>query len=111
MSFEKRVTFDSTRAVSFFQILITYIPLGTSFPQALRQLIISNFTNVTLDYSFDGVTDHFSLGAGGTIELSTHDFSSPDEIAQFVSGTQLFVKHRGTPAAIDGTMVDGAFLT
>ena len=75
----------------------TYLGVGTAISNPARQFLIWNLTDVTLQFSFDGVNDHFPLPSNS---FFLDDISSNTSITQnflLGQGTRLYVKTIGTP--------------
>jgi len=74
-----------------------YSPIGTAFEHKMRLLIFQNLTDATLQFSFDGVNDHFPLLSNGTliIDLMTNS-AQPNGFFSSI-GTSPNVKRIGTP--------------
>ena len=60
----QRLIFDRQRALSAGSIPGTYAAVGTPLSVIANQFMISNFTNVPLQFSLDGTNAAFVLAAG-----------------------------------------------
>jgi hypothetical protein len=75
----------------------TYLGVGTSILNPARQFLIWNLTDATLQFSFDGINDHFPLPSNA---FFLDDISSNTSLTQSFllgQGTRLYVKEIGTP--------------
>lgn len=73
-----------------------YLGVGTAISNPARQFVIWNLTDVLLQFSIDGITDHFILPANG---FFLDDISSNTSVSQnflLGQGTRLYVKTTGT---------------
>lgn len=63
-----RAAFETARETQFGSITASFTVVGTPFTQPIRQLIIQNFTNQTIDFSIsqNGANKHLSLLAGSS---------------------------------------------
>jgi hypothetical protein len=60
----QRLKFDTQRSLAFGSIGAGYTKVGTALAFPANQFMVSNFTNTPLQFSTDGITDHFVLAAG-----------------------------------------------
>ncbi len=99
---------ESQDSIAAASIGASYSAIGnTPFQHPMRLLIFQNLTDALLQFSFDGVNDHFPLAANSTliIDLMTNS-SQPSGFFASV-GTQLMVKRIGTPTT--GSVYVSAF--
>lgn len=99
---------DAQRSLAFGGISGTYAAIGTAFANVVRMMIVQNLTNATLQFSFDGVVDHFVLPASGQVifDVTTNQISNANGF--FISvGTQMSVKTIGSPGS--GSVYVSAF--
>jgi hypothetical protein len=76
----------------------TYLGVGTAISNPARQFLIWNLTDVSLQFSFDGINNHFPLPGNG---FFLDDISSNTSLSQnylLGAGTRLYVKTLGTPS-------------
>lgn len=88
---------DVQRSLAFGSIIASYTAIGNAFERPMRILNIQNLTDATLQFSFDGVNDHFVLPSGGffLIDITTNKI---EDRGFYVSkGTTMHVKRFGTP--------------
>lgn len=60
----QRLKFDAQRSLAFGSIGAGYTQIGSLLTVPANQFLVSNFTNTPLQFSTDGLTDHFVLAAG-----------------------------------------------
>lgn len=111
MSFEKRIDFNPERSIAFGSIGAAYTPITPSFEQATRLLRISNETDVPLYFSFEGTMDQLSLPSGGSIVLTTQQFSSTQVEASFRTDTTLYVKRLAGAPTLGTVFVNTGFVS
>lgn len=74
--------------------------VGTAMTRPIRLIVIQNFTDVDLMFSFDGVNDHLPLATSGYLVL---DLTSNKTIPQgffLAEGSRLYVKQlSGAPGS------------
>ncbi len=73
-----------------------YLGVGTALENPARQFLIWNLTDKLLQFSFDGLTDHFVLPAQG---FFLDDISSNTSVSQnflLAQGTRLYAKTTGS---------------
>ena len=93
-----RMLFEPQRVLAFGGIGAAYAAVGTPLNYPIRQFLIQNLTDVTLQFSFDGVNDHFPIPSNG---FFLDDICSNTSVSQgfFISqGTTLYVKDIGSPS-------------
>lgn len=92
MSLAIRFQAETVRTLAFGSIGAGYTGVGTAMTRPIRLVVIQNFTDVPLMFSFDGVHDHLPLQASGYIIL---DITSNKTIQQgffLAEGQRLYVK-------------------
>jgi hypothetical protein len=91
---------ETLRSLAFGSISGTYAAIGTALANPSRILIIQNFTNDQLIYSFDGTNNHLTLPSGGQIVL---DFTANKTVtggaAYVAAGTTIYVKQVAGPSS------------
>jgi len=58
-----RLAFEEQRSLAFGSISATYAGIGGAFAHPVRMLEVQNLTDADLQFSLDGVTDHFICAA------------------------------------------------
>ena len=99
---------DAQRSLGYGSITSSYASIGTSFQHVVRLMIVQNFTDVTLQFSFDGVVDHFVLPSGGQLIMDVTTNGIPTANGFFIAiGTLMSVKTLGSPST--GSVYVSAF--
>lgn len=91
-----RMQFEPQRSLAFGSISGAYMGVGSAVSHPLRQFIIQNLTDATIQFSFNGIDDHFPLPAGG---LFIDDITSNKAISQgffLAEGERLYAKTLGS---------------
>lgn len=92
MSLAIRLMPETVRSVAFGAIGDVYMGLGTAMTRPIRQLLLQNFTNANMMFSFDGINDHLPLPSFGYF---CDDITSNKTLAQgffLAEGTRIYVK-------------------
>lgn len=97
----QRVAFEPRRSIAFGSISGTYAAVGTPFSNSIRMLKVENETDVSIDISYDGSTDHDRVAASSAF---IYDFVSntPTERGtwEFPKGLQIYVKGAPTSGSV-----------
>lgn len=100
MSLAIRFQAETVRSLAFGSIGAGYTGVGTAMTRPIRLIVIQNFTDASLMFSFDGVNDHLPLQASGYIIL---DITSNKTIPQgffLAEGQRLYTKQlSGAPTS------------
>jgi hypothetical protein len=89
---------EPQRTINYSAISGTYTGIGTSFLNPVRLYLLQNFTDANLQFSWDGINDHFPLPAGGSMVLDiTSNKSSTGGMFAAAQGDRTYVKEIGTP--------------
>lgn len=92
-----RVAFEGQRSLAFGSISGTYAGVGTAFSNPIRMLEVQNLTDADLQFSVDGVNDHFVVAAN---QAKIYDFSSNKTSSTglyIAEGDRIYVKTIETP--------------
>lgn len=92
-----RVAFEAQRSLAFGSIGASYAGIGTSFDNPIRLAFIQNLTNATLQFSFDGVDDHFPLPSNGYFLMDISANKTVEEGFYIAEGDRIYVKRLDTP--------------
>lgn len=87
--------FEPMRSLAYGDISDTYAVVGAPASPAIHQFIVSNDTDVTLTFSFDGVNDHFVLLAGSQFVSDVNANKSSNHLFMGV-GDALHVRYGGS---------------
>ncbi|MEE8208148.1 MAG: hypothetical protein V3T88_04225 [Nitrosomonadaceae bacterium] len=93
-----RAQWETVRTLAFGSISGTFMGVGTVFDNPARNLIIQNFTDVTLDFSDDGVDTKFKLIPNSLFvwDITTN---KSNETGFFIpEGARIYVKRVGSAA-------------
>ena len=97
MSSAIRFAPEPVRTLAFGGIGAAYAAVGTALSNPIRIFFLQNLTDESLMFSFDGVTDHIPLPAGGFLLI---DVTANKSLAQgffIAEGERLYVKEIVTP--------------
>jgi hypothetical protein len=97
MSLAIRLQCEPQRSLAAAAILAGYMGIGTSFNNPIRILFIQNYTNALLQFSFDGIIDHFPLEAGGFLLLDVTANKTIQTGCFFPEGARVYVKQIEVP--------------
>ena len=93
MSLAIKAKFEAQKEIAFGAIDANYSAIGTAFTNTARVIFIDNFTDVALQFSFDGVNDHFIVwGPGGKAIDVTANRSDVTGELYFPVGQIVYVK-------------------
>ncbi len=90
-----RMLFEPQRALAFGVIGAGYMGVGTAVTHPLRQFFIQNLTDQTLQFSFDGINDHFVLPRNGYFISDVTANKSVTQGFFLAEGDRLYVRHLG----------------
>lgn len=94
MSYSQSIRFqaETLRSLAFGSIGAAYMGIGTSFDNPVRMIHLTNDTNVSLLFSFDGVNDHIFLPSSGFILLDVTANKTREQGWYIAEGDRLYVK-------------------
>ena len=95
-----RAAWAPLRSLGFASIAAGYTGVGTSLNTPVRIVHVLNATDASLMFSWDGVSDHFVLPAGGymVIDLTTNQGNNGGGF--FLPGSKrLYTKRIGVPGS------------
>ena len=99
---------EPLRTLAFGSISGTYMGIGTATINPTRVYWIQNDTDVMLTFSWDGVTDHFTLPSGGFFLMDgTANSTIQGGAAYIQSGTRTYVKGSPTTGSVNLTVIYG----
>jgi hypothetical protein len=99
MAIEIKVKFEPVRSRAFGDIGAAYMSVGTSTDHPARMVLIQNFTDADLMFSFDGIEDHFPIKKSSSFILDVSSNKTVDAGFFIEQGTKLYVKEIGTPTS------------
>jgi len=104
MSLSIRLRFEAVRTLAFSSVGSSYMGVGTSLTNPIRQFFIQNLTDKTLMFSFNGVDDHFPLPSNGFF-LDDITSNKTQKSGFFLAeGERLYVKEIGGDTPTLGTV-------
>lgn len=99
MSLAIRMRPEPQRTLAFGSIVAGYAGVGTAISNPARIIIVQNLTDATLQFSFDGIDDHFPLVSNGHLVLDISSNKTIDTGFFLAEGDRLYVKRLGTPTS------------
>jgi len=97
MAIEIRVKFEPVRSLAFGSIGAAYMGVGTPTDHPARMVLIQNFTDADLMFSFDGIEDHFPVKFDSSFILDVSSNKTIDTGFFIEQGSRLYVKEIDTP--------------
>ncbi len=95
-----RLKIEPQRTIAFGSITSSYVGIGTAYAHPVRLYMIQNFTDASLQFSWDGVNDHFPLAAGGSMIIDiTSNKSSTGGMFAAAEGDRTYVKTIDAPTS------------
>lgn len=96
----QRLAFEAQRSLAFGAIGAGYTGVGTSVSHPVRLIYIQNLTDATVQFSFNGIDDHFPLPANGFLLLDVTTNQTKSTNGFFLAeGERLYVKQLGVPTS------------
>lgn len=92
-----RMALEPQRTLASGAIGAAYMGVGTAVEHPVRQFFIQNLTDATLQFSFDGVNDHFPLPANGFFLSDITSNNAKGANFALPEGSRLYVKNIGAP--------------
>jgi hypothetical protein len=92
MSLAIRMLPETVRSLAFGSITGAYAGVGTAISNPARIIFIQNLTDVGMMFSFDGVHDHFPLGANSYVILDITSNKTVNQGFFLAEGQRLYVK-------------------
>jgi len=99
MAIEIKVKLEELRSLAHGSIGAAYMGVGTAIDNPARMLLIQNFTDEDMMFSFDGITDHFPVKTEAAIILDVSANKTIDSGFFFEKGTRLYVKQMSAPSS------------
>ena len=93
-----RIACEPLRSLAFGSISGTYAAIGTAFANPARILLVQNFTDVQMIFSFDGINDNFTLPSNGFLLLDLTANKTVTQGAFIAEGTTIYVSTGGSPS-------------
>lgn len=99
MSLAIRLLPETQKSLAFGSIGAVYSGIGTALTQKIRIFFLQNLTDATLQFSFDGINDHFPLPPNGYILLDITANKTREQGFFVGEGQRIYVKEIGTPTS------------
>src|SRR5208337_327295 len=93
-----RVFFEPMRTKAAAAIAVGYTAIGTPLVAPMRVMYIVNTTDAQLNFSIDGISDHFTLLESSYICLDFGANKNQDSTWNLPTGTTFYVKQVGAPS-------------
>ena len=96
-----RLLAETVRSLGFASILGggAYVGIGTSIDNPCRMMLIQNFTNANLMFSFNGIDDHFPLLESSHLILDIASNKTSDQGFYLSEGQRLYVTQIDAPTS------------
>ena len=99
MSLSIKLEVEPVRSLGFASIAAGYIGVGTSISNPARMLLMQNFTNANLMFSFNGIDDHIPLISYSYLILDISSNKNTDGGFFLAEGERLYVKQMDVPTS------------
>jgi len=99
MSAKIKLRFEDVRSLGFASIGAAYVAVGSKTANPARMILIQNFTDESLMFSFDGVSDHIPVKGDSSILLDLSSNKTIDDGFFLPAGETLYVKEITTPTS------------
>ena len=99
MSLAIRMRPEAIRSLAFGSIAAGYMGVGTAITHPARIIVIQNFTDAILLFSFDGIDDHFVFPSNGQLVLDISSNKTIETGFFLAEGDRLYVKRSGVPSS------------
>lgn len=100
MSFNIKATFEEVRTLPHGSIGVAYMGIGTMFDKPIRHIVISNFTDVALMFSFNGINNHFPLPSNSFLSLDATKNNALEKNFFIGKGQRIYVKGAPTLGSV-----------
>jgi hypothetical protein len=89
---------EPQRVIAAGAISGIYAGIGTVYTHPVRLYMLQNFTDAALQFSWDGIDDHFPLPAGGSMIIDvTSNKSATGGMFAISENDRTYVKRIGIP--------------
>ena len=95
-----RLLAETVRSLAFGAVPApgTYAGVGTTIDHPARMMLVQNFTDATLMFSFDGINDHFPLIESSHLILDIASNRAGESGFFLAEGQRLYVTQIGAPS-------------
>ena len=91
-----RLLAEPLRSLAFGSIGAAYMGVGTAIDNPARIIIVQNYTDANLLFSFDGTNDHFPLSESSQLIIDIAGNKIREQGIYLAEGQRLYVKELGT---------------
>ena len=106
MAYNNRVIVDARRALAFGAIGAVYAAVGAALASPARIFILNNLTDADMDFSIDGVTDHFILPPNSFKLIDVTANKVRDDGFFIREGTVFYVKQTAAAATAGSVVIE-----
>lgn len=92
MSLAIRAVAEPMKSLGFASIGAAYMGVGTIYQHAIRILILQNFTDKLVFFSFDGINDHIAAPANSYMIIDLATNKTVPQGFYFAEGSRIYVK-------------------
>ena len=96
-----RLLAETVRTLGFAAIGAAYMGVGTAISNPARMILVQNFTDTAMMFSFDGVNDHFPLYQYSQLVLDISGNKTSDDGFFLAEGQRLYVREVVAPTLGD----------
>lgn len=94
-----RARFEEQRSLAAASISSTYAGVGSSISNPARVIMVDNFTDGDLQFSLDGITDHFVVARRSGLVLDLSSNQAREAGLYLSEGDRLYVKEIENPTS------------
>lgn len=93
-----KIAFEPIRSLAAAAVVAGYTAVGTALSNPAYHIVLENFTDEDVMFSFDGVEDHIAVPSDGayTLDITTNKTSTAGAL-YLPAGTIVYAKRIGTP--------------
>lgn len=97
------------RTLAFGSISGTYANVGSSFDNPLRIVVIKNYTDADMIFSWDDANDNHFLKVNEVLQLEITANNEPADFLAVPRGTQFRVKDNGSAATMGAVYIEAVY--
>ena len=94
-----RMRWEPMRELAFGSISGTYAKVGAPLSHPSQGIILQNFTDAQLTFSFNGIDAHLSMAPSTSLVLDIGSNKTIDNALYQAQGDQIWVKDEGSAAS------------
>jgi hypothetical protein len=100
-----RFLMEPQRSLAFGSIGTSYMSIGSALTKPIRMYELHNLTDISLQFSIDGIEDHFPLPANGHKVIDVVSNNTSNTTGWYIGiGTSFYVKQLGLVAPSYGSV-------